>query len=222
MTPETDTPSPATVASDENGVSSPMDPGDTVKPGSVPMGMVSGRNEETRFLWSLRRIIRALGNHSRRMVVEHGITSPQLICLLRLKETGPVSMKGLAREVDLSPSTVVGIIDRLELRGLVRRERVGKDRRVVTLSITDSGCALLNSAPSPLQDALSLALKSHPHEESARLAATLEQIVDLMEIREVEPVPLYDVEGMFSKAAEFGDDLTSGLGTPDNETFGRK
>lgn len=199
---ETATTAPAPVLADENGVSSPMDPGDTVEPEMVPTGTVSGRNEETRFLWSLRRIIRALGNHSRRMVVNHGITSPQLICLLRLKETGPVSMKGLAREVDLSPSTVVGIVDRLENRGLVRRERVGRDRRVVTLSITDSGRALLNSAPSPLQDALAQALKSLPQEESERLADTLEQIVDLMEIREVEPVPLYDVEGMFSKPAE--------------------
>lgn len=181
---------------DGGEISAPMDPGDTAMPEAVLSGIVLGRNEETRFLKSLRRIIRALGNYSRQLTQQHGITSPQLICLLRLKEIGPMSMKALAAAVDLSPSTVVGIVDRLEIRGLVRRERSGLDRRVVTLIVTPKGEELLETAPSPLQDALVEALRLLPAEESARLAETLEQIVDLMEIRKDVPDPLDDLNIM--------------------------
>jgi len=74
--------------------------------------------------------------YSHKLAVESGVTVPQLSCLLRIVEVGPLSLKTLATEVDLSASTMVGIIDRLEKKDLVKRERSTVDRRQVLISST--------------------------------------------------------------------------------------
>jgi DNA-binding MarR family transcriptional regulator len=45
----------------------------------------------------------------------------------------------LARETDLNPASVTGLVDQLVSTGLVRRERSEEDRRVVLVSMTDAG-----------------------------------------------------------------------------------
>ena len=90
-------------------------------------------------LWifqSLRRIMRAVDLYSAKLVSNYEITSPQLICLLTLHNDGPLTTSALAKLVHLSNSTVVGILDRLEKRGLIHRERGREDRRLVLVSIT--------------------------------------------------------------------------------------
>jgi DNA-binding MarR family transcriptional regulator len=47
-------------------------------------------------------------------------------------------------------STMTGIIDRLERKGLVRRSRSSPDRRMVSISITGPGKALLQKIPLPV------------------------------------------------------------------------
>jgi len=91
-----------------------------------------------RILLAIRRIIRSIDLYSHRLDVESGVTVPQLSCLLRIVEVGPLSLKTLADEVDLSASTLVGIIDRLEKKELVKRQRSTVDRRNVLISATKS------------------------------------------------------------------------------------
>ncbi|MBC7299981.1 MAG: MarR family transcriptional regulator [Nocardia sp.] len=52
---------------------------------------------------------------------------------------GPVAMRALAETLGCDASNVTGIINRLEKRGLVRREASAADRRVTTLVITAEG-----------------------------------------------------------------------------------
>jgi len=145
-----------------------------------------------RILRAIRRIIRAIDMYSHKLAVESGVTVPQLSCLLRIVEVGPLSLKTLANEVDLSASTLVGIIDRLEKKDLVKRERSTVDRRHVLISATESGAILASVAPSPLQDRLHESLESLPELERAAIALSLERIVDLMQIRQVEAAPILD------------------------------
>ncbi|HEX2543260.1 MAG TPA: MarR family winged helix-turn-helix transcriptional regulator [Ramlibacter sp.] len=49
----------------------------------------------------------------------------------------------LARDIALDTSTVAGVVDRLEGRGLITRKPSPQDRRLRTLYITDEGTALL-------------------------------------------------------------------------------
>jgi len=141
---------------------------------------------------ALRRIIRAVDLHSRKLAAQHKITGPQLVCLLSVQENEPLTPTAIARQVHLSPSTVIGILDRLEAKGLVRRERDLEDRRLVHVSLTGQGKALVASAPSPLQDRLAEAISKLPEAEQATIAASLERIVEMMEVRHIDAAPILE------------------------------
>jgi DNA-binding MarR family transcriptional regulator len=154
---------------------------------SVPEG-----SYDLRILQSLRRIIRAVEIHSRKLGQSHRITGPQLGCLLAIREAGSVTTTWLAHHVYLSPSTVVGIVDRLEEKGLVVRQRSRSDRRQVQIGITEKGEELAASAPSLLQDTLAYALKKLPEPEQVSITLSLEKVVDLMEARQIEASPVLE------------------------------
>jgi DNA-binding MarR family transcriptional regulator len=145
---------------------------------------------ERRILRAIRRIIRSVDIYSHKLAIECGVTVPQLTCLLRIFELGPLTVKAVAQEVDLSASTIVGIIDRLEAKGLVRRERSSLDRRQVLISSTEKGVALALRSPTPLQDRLAAALDSLPEWERVAIALSLERIVDLMQIQQIDAAPI--------------------------------
>lgn len=146
---------------------------------------------DLRVLRAFRRIIRAIDLHSRRLEADHHITGPQLITLNAAAE-GPVATSELARRVHLSPSTIVGILDRLEGKGLVARQRSTQDRRLVYVELTPDGRKLAAHAPSPLQDRLAEALGALPRTEQQAIAAALEKVVALMEAREIDAAPILD------------------------------
>ena len=89
---------------------------------------------------------------------------------------------------------MVGILDRLESRERIARERSTQDRRVVLVCITEEGRALLARAPSPLQDRLAQGLAELPEKEQIVLARSVERIVELLEVEDVEAAPLLETQ----------------------------
>ena len=136
---------------------------------------------DLRILRALRRITRSIALNSRQLAACSNITSPQLLCLRAVIDNGPLTATALSREIHVSPSTIVGILDRLEDKGLVQRERGREDRRIVFVTATPAGIQLANDTPSPLQQKLSEALRGLPELEQATITLSLERIVDLME-----------------------------------------
>lgn len=106
---------------------------------------------ETRVLKAIRQMIRGIDIYSRQLNATSRITTPQAICLNVLLTQGRITLSTLTREVSLSASTVNGIVDRLEAKELVRRERDTKDRRKVFLELTPAGRERGEHAPSLLQ-----------------------------------------------------------------------
>lgn len=155
-----------------------------------------------RILQALRRIVRAIELHSKKLAANYQITTPQLVCLTKLREGGSNTASALSKLVHLSPSTLVGIIDRLEEKELAQRERDQKDRRYVNISITEKGKQLVAQAPSPLQDKLSSALDHLPELEHLSIALSLEKVVDLMEARDIEGEPVLKTGPMNQNSEE--------------------
>ncbi|MDX3896101.1 MarR family winged helix-turn-helix transcriptional regulator [Pusillimonas sp.] len=143
---------------------------------------------DLRILRALRRITRSIALHSRQLAAGSNITAPQLICLRAIVEKGPMTATAISREIHVSASTVVGILDRLEDKELIRRERGREDRRIVFVSATQAGITLARETPSPLQKKLADALNELPELEQATITLSLERIVDLMESGGVTPV----------------------------------
>ena len=163
---------------------------DPLKPESA-RGEAFFETRGMRVLVSLRRIIRAVDIHSRRLFSTFHITVPQLMCLMAIVRNGPMNLKNLAATVALGQSTVNGIVDRLEARGLARRERSGADRRHVFVSATPEAVKLTRSAPPLLlQERLAHELQRLPEKEQSAIAASLERIVEMMGAGHLEPSPI--------------------------------
>ena len=142
-----------------------------------------------RILSAIRRIIRAVDIHSRKLNSEFNITTPQMICHYELLRNNGITLSKLAKAVSLNLSTVNGIVDRLETKGLLTRRRSDVDRRKVLLHITDAGKQTTREAPSLLQDRLSAELRKLPELEQVTIAMSLERIVALMEAQSIETSP---------------------------------
>jgi len=191
-------PSTTTQASGEEGPVRDLRKTDTksVAPGAAeatlpPAGSAAAPvRYDLRILRALRRIIHSVDLYSKELAATNKITAPQLICLLHVVNNGPVSATAIGREVHLSPSTVVGILDRLEEKRLVERQRSREDRRIVRVTATREGIELSQKAPSPLQQTLADSLADLPELEQATMALSLERIVALMEAPEVDAAPI--------------------------------
>lgn len=108
--------------------------------------------EQVRLLADLiRKICRAEEIFSKELDKEFNVSLPQLKCLLALKEGAPMTPSQIAPYVRANSSTVTGIIDRLERKGLIRRSRNFHDRRMVGISITEAGKDLLRNVPFPIR-----------------------------------------------------------------------
>ena len=154
-------------------------------------------------LRSLRRITRAIDLHSRELGARFKLTIPQLVVLQELDKNGPLTPSELSRRVFLSQATVTGILNRLESRDLIRRERKHADRRMVTVSLTDQGKQMTDNTPLPLQERFSNRLDALPPKYQEQISLTLQQIVEMMEAQELDAEPIMAPPGPL--ASENGD-----------------
>jgi DNA-binding MarR family transcriptional regulator len=134
--------------------------------------------------------MRATDLYSRKVANVHQLTVPQLLCLLAVEQSEPVTVTAIAKEIHLSPSTVVGIVDRLCAKELVVRERDSVDRRVVNITLLERGREVAAKAPSPLQDRFLSAFEKLPRAEQENIAISLQRVVDLMEAEDLEAAPV--------------------------------
>jgi DNA-binding MarR family transcriptional regulator len=150
---------------------------------------VSSQLEED-ILTSLRRITRAIDIHSRYLANTFGLTGPQLVCLRVLGRLNHTTPNELAKHVSLSQATVTGIVDRLAARQLVTRERSATDRRLVDVSITSAGKALLEQAPSALQETFVERLGELSPTKQQTIRRTLNEIVKMMGGEDLDADPV--------------------------------
>ena len=151
--------------------------------------MVKESDIAKKVLVTLRKIIRAIDIHSKKLVQKYGITSPQLIILQEINRGVEVSVGQLARNVILSDATVTVIIDRLEKQGLVVRTRSLSDKRKVLINLTEKGEEILKKAPPLLQERFTEELNNLETWEQTLILSSLQRIASMMEAEELSAKP---------------------------------
>ena len=92
--------------------------------------------EFLRLIWALDHNLHV---SSKRMAPVHGVTGPQRLVVRLVGQHPNISGGELARVLHVHKSTITGIVQRLEARGLVRRETDATDARRIRLTLSASG-----------------------------------------------------------------------------------
>ncbi len=116
----------------------------------------------------------------------YNISSAQLNCLLSLNENGPLPPSQIAKHIMINSSTVTGIIDRLEQKGLVKRLRISDDRRIITVELTKSGKLLAENAPPPIQWKIIDGLNKISERDIQQIASTLAKLTNMLDVQDLE------------------------------------
>ena len=105
-----------------------------------------GMKDEVRALNAFIKLVRAADSVGARLKdspAEAGLTDGQFGVLEALYHLGPLHQRELGTKLLRSGGNVTMVVDNLEKRGLVRRERGVEDRRFVTVHLTDAGRRLI-------------------------------------------------------------------------------
>src|SRR5215210_5869407 len=98
-----------------------------------------GRTDPGSQAWSLMHWMMVTNKHRLFAMAQEFDLAPQQMIALRMLGAGPRKMSELAQSLFCDNSNVTGIVDRLEERGLLRREAAEGDRRVKLLVLTREG-----------------------------------------------------------------------------------
>lgn len=97
---------------------------------------------------------------------------------LKVVGDGLVSNAGeLARELGITTGAITRMIDGLETRGLMARDRTGGDRRVVRLALTEAGVGTVQQLQGRVVATWNAALAGFGQEEAERLVDLLVRLL---------------------------------------------
>lgn len=132
----------------------------------------------------LRVVVRTIQAHSRWIEKQCGVSGVQLWAMWELFATPGQKVSDLSKTLSIHQSTTSNMLDKLEEKSLIRRDRSGPDQRVVQLYLTKKGSDLLSDAPRPAQGAVKDALKRMSDKELKTLKSGLDALISYMSISE--------------------------------------
>lgn len=143
---------------------------------------------------SLRRIFKAIQDYSHEVSDKFGITGPQLWALKTISQNENLSLSDLSKRMYLHPSTITGVMDRLEKKGYVKRNRDQVDRRVIYLQLTAEGKKLVKRAPNPVQGRMIYGLRNLKKGELSLIYDSVKKLVEIMEAQNLKVTFFFDQE----------------------------
>jgi MarR family transcriptional regulator, organic hydroperoxide resistance regulator len=131
---------------------------------------------EGRVFVSLLKAADTLNQHSEQLFRSHGLTGAQynVLRILRGAEPEGLACREIGDRMISHDPDITRLLDRMEKRGMITRERQTHDRRVVKTRITARGMEILKSLDQPVRE---LHRKQMRHVSPAKLA-TLEEILE--------------------------------------------
>lgn len=109
---------------------------------------------EERIFITLLKVADALGQEAEQLTRTAELTGTQynVLRILRGAEPGGLACRGIGDRMITHDPDITRLLDRMEKRGLITRERQKDDRRVVKTRITAHGLALLKPLDQPMRD----------------------------------------------------------------------
>ena len=139
-----------------------------------------------------RVIVKTIQAHSRWVEKQSGVSAVQLWAMWELFSSPGLKVSELSKALSVHQSTASNMLDKLEQKSLIRRDRTGPDQRVVHLYLTQEGTDLLSQAPRPAQGAIQDALLRMSDDKLLNLKQSLDTLIASMTLSEegaeLEPI----------------------------------
>ena len=126
-------------------------------------------------------LLRQHRQYARRIIDDHGVKPRDMSVLRFLSEQNEVTVSQVQQYIQHSPSTTSTMIAKLEKAGYVTRTRSETDNRVVLVTLTDAGRAVLGTMPLGGLPLLRRQLRGLEDGRLQEMASVLAQIQDLMQ-----------------------------------------
>jgi DNA-binding MarR family transcriptional regulator len=152
-------------------------PFDPIDEAARQWGLRWGAVDQMHAVTSLMRVQQLVLNQLDEVLKPHGLTFAryEALVLLTFSRTGSLPLGKMGERLQVHPTSVTSIVDRLQTAGLVRRRRHPEDGRAVLAEITDEGRALVEAATADLV-ALEFAIGEVPVEDLRELSALLRPV----------------------------------------------
>jgi DNA-binding MarR family transcriptional regulator len=109
------------------------------------------------------------------------LTQGQMRALFTIDVRGEATAGELAKAADLSPASVSAMLDHLERDGIVQRRRSDEDRRVVVVTLTESGRALVADKRERWRERSAAALDGVSDEQLAAAADVMRRLAGMLD-----------------------------------------
>jgi DNA-binding MarR family transcriptional regulator len=129
-------------------------------------------------LWALTH---GMESASKRMHAELGVTGPQRLVLRIVGHHGRISAGELAEILHIHPSSLTGMLRRLEDSELIRRESDPFDRRRALIELTRRGMRLNDGRSGTIEASIAAALSKLPKDKVAGAKAVLKALAASLE-----------------------------------------
>ena len=133
---------------------------------------------ENRIFVALLQAADALGQEAEQLLKAAGLTGAQynVLRILRGAEPEGLPCRGIGDRMISHDPDMTRLLDRMEKRGLITRERQTDDRRVVKTRITPQGLSLLKTLDQPVHE---LHKRQFRHMSAARLKILFELLEEV-------------------------------------------
>jgi MarR family transcriptional regulator, organic hydroperoxide resistance regulator len=105
----------------------------------MPSSKLQPAGETLQFLQGVWELVHALDVRSKRMAQTIGVTGPQRLVIRIVGQKPSQTASEIAQMLGKHPSTLTGVLARLEARGLLEREIDQEDRRRARFTLTTAG-----------------------------------------------------------------------------------
>lgn len=133
------------------------------------------------FMQVLWNVAHRLDKASKRMQAQLGVTGPQRLALRVVGLYPGVSAGGLARILHVHPSTLTGVLHRLQAQSLITRSEDRSDRRRAVLRLTTGGRAANAVSAGTVEAAVAAALDECSAEDVAAAVRVLAAVAERLE-----------------------------------------
>ncbi|HEY3729674.1 MAG TPA: MarR family winged helix-turn-helix transcriptional regulator [Steroidobacteraceae bacterium] len=125
----------------------------------------------------LKRAHSLVIDHLETVVADSELTFTQWVVLMHLRDGLAVNATTLCSQLRHDSGALTRVLDQLEGRGLVSRERSREDRREVQLRLTDAGLTTVSSTIPAVVEQLNYALREFSRAEASELTRLLNKLI---------------------------------------------